>query len=292
MRPPRLVGLAPDGRRAVVRLLLRARRPAATSRPIAPNAGVRRATACAAPWRASCRSPLVSSRTLTSTDACRRARRLAAPRRSWLGTHDRCARSSAATARARLAQAARTARDYYATRYLTTRRRSALTASPTGSSCRTPSFRSRRQSGRLPCSAGPRPRSRQRRRDRSSATETGTGLSRAVDARGTTSREIVPLTQRARTHAHQPATTRAGDRAGLGRRAVNSPAATTNRWRVTAGQAEVPCQTLPTSGLATHGLAEPRCAVVRVYASQRKPVAAGRGGSGLAGRSPSGSSSL
>ena len=33
-------------------------------------------------------------------------------------------------------------------------------------------------------------------------------------------------------------------------------------------------------------------AIVRVYAVQRKPVAAGRGASGLAGRPPGGSSSL
>jgi hypothetical protein len=36
----------------------------------------------------------------------------------------------------------------------------------------------------------------------------------------------------------------------------------------------------------------PARVVVRVYASQRKPVASGRGGSGLAGRPPGGSSSL
>ena len=36
----------------------------------------------------------------------------------------------------------------------------------------------------------------------------------------------------------------------------------------------------------------PARVVVRVYAAQRKPVAAGRGASGLAGRPPGGSSSL
>jgi hypothetical protein len=36
----------------------------------------------------------------------------------------------------------------------------------------------------------------------------------------------------------------------------------------------------------------PTRVVVRVYAPQRKPVASGRGGSGLAGRAPGGSSSL
>jgi hypothetical protein len=36
----------------------------------------------------------------------------------------------------------------------------------------------------------------------------------------------------------------------------------------------------------------PARVVVRVYAAQRKPVASGRGASGLAGRPPGGSSSL
>jgi hypothetical protein len=36
----------------------------------------------------------------------------------------------------------------------------------------------------------------------------------------------------------------------------------------------------------------PARVVVRVYVAQRKPVASGRGASGLAGSSPSGSSSL
>jgi hypothetical protein len=37
---------------------------------------------------------------------------------------------------------------------------------------------------------------------------------------------------------------------------------------------------------------EPRTRPARVYAAQRKPVASGRGASGLAGRPPGGSSSL
>ena len=53
-----------------------------------------------------------------------------------------------------------------------------------------------------------------------------------------------------------------------------------------------------TQGEALRELALARAAprrahvVVRVYAAQRKPVASGRGASGLAGRPPGGSSSL
>jgi hypothetical protein len=45
-------------------------------------------------------------------------------------------------------------------------------------------------------------------------------------------------------------------------------------------------------GVVRLAASAPRRAVVRVYAVQRKPVAAGRGASGLAGRPPGGSSSL